>query len=166
MGKDRDPNWLVTEVIGGLFDTHEEMKDLILRLHRKAEPWPCGMRKESGWFLWHLCPVELKGTKPEEEVQGGVPIAFIMKDICEITGVEPARLHEPVRGPRGNPERRFAVWALQRITYLTYRQMGELLEMTPQHVARDIRRSRTGIEGFGQWTNVWLERYPAKVSIV
>jgi hypothetical protein len=44
--------------------------------------------------------------------------------------------------------------------------MGELLEMTPQHVARDIRRSRTGIEGFGQWTNVWLERYPSKVSIV
>jgi REP element-mobilizing transposase RayT len=166
MGKDRDPDWLVTEVIGGLFDTPEEMKELILKLHRKAEPWPRGMRKESGWFLWHLCPVDLKEKTQAAEAGDGVSITDLLNDICEITRVEMSRLHEPVRGPRGNPERRFAVWALQRSTYLTYRQIGELLEMTAQHVARDIRRSRTGLDGFSQWTNVWMERYPAKVSIV
>ena len=110
MGKDRDPEWLVTEVLGSLFDTPEEMKDLILRLHRKVEPWPRGMRMESGWFLWHLCSVDLKEKKTEQAEQGGVRIDDLMKDICDITGVEMSRLREPIRGPRGNPERRFAVW--------------------------------------------------------
>ena len=96
------------------------------------------MQKESVWFLWHLCPVDLKDKKPAEERRASVPIADLMKDICEITEVKMLRLHEPVRGPRGNQERRFAVWALHRSTYLTYRQIGELLKMTPQHVARDI----------------------------
>ncbi len=166
MGKDRDPDWLITKVLGGLFDTPEEMKELILKLHRKAEPWPHGMQKESGWFLWHLCPVDLKEKTQVEEAHGGVSIADLLSDICEITGVEMSRLREPIRGPRGNPERRFAVWALQWGTHLTYREIGELLEMTAQRVARDIRRSRTGIDGFGQWANLWMERYPSKVSIV
>jgi len=166
MGKDRDPDWLVTEVLGGMFATPEEMKELILGLHRKSEPWPSGMRKESGWFVRHLCPTDLKKKKPKEKSREGIPIGDLLKDICDITGVERSRLHESVRGPGGNPERRFAVWALQCSTYLTYRQIGELLEMTAQHVARDIRRSRSRIDGFGKWTNIWMERYPCKVSIV
>jgi len=75
-------------------------------------------------------------------------------------------LKQSVRGPGGNPERRFAVWALETSTYLTHREIGEQLGMTYHHVAREVRRNRKGIERFEEWTGEWIERYPDKVSIV
>ena len=165
MGKDPAPEWLTTEVLGALFDTAEEMKAFVLRLHRKAEPWPKGIRLGDGWFLWHLCPVDMKPSA-EKSAPRGIPIKNFMKDICEITGVRMTRMKESIRGPGGNPERRFAVWALHRSTYLTYREIGDQLDMTVQHVARDVHRNRGGIEKFSEWTETWLKRYPSKVSIV
>jgi hypothetical protein len=95
-----------------------------------------------------------------------VPVDELIGDICWITGVGESRMKESIRGPGGNPERRFAVWAFRTSTYMTYRQIGEHLGMTVQHIARDVRRSRKGIEQFEEWTEEWLEKYPGKVSIV
>ena len=38
--------------------------------------------------------------------------------------------------------------------------------MTAQHVARDIRRSRTRLPSFETWQAEWETIYPTKVSIV
>ena len=90
--------------------------------------------------------------------KSGVSIEKIIDDICQITGVQKSRLMESIRGPGGNPERRFAVWAMQTSTYLTYREIGEQLNMTVEHVARDIRRKRTVFERFDDWTSEWLDK--------
>jgi len=165
MGKDREPEWLTTEVLGAQFDTPEEMKALTLKLHRKAEPWPEGLNLGDGWFLWHLCPIDTELPKTSTDRDGVTMDAFI-GDICQITGANASRLKESIRGPEGNPERRFAVWAFRTSSYLTYRQIGEQLNMTVQHVARDARRKRGSIERFEEWMNEWFERYRGKVSIV
>ena len=87
-------------------------------------------------------------------------------DICRISKVDASRLTKSIRGTGGDPERRFAVWAFRTSTHLTYRQIGEQLKMTPEHVARDVRRNRKKIEQFEEWADNWLERYISKVSIV
>ncbi len=98
-------------------------------------------------------------------------------DTVERFGIEvhaysllPNHYHLLVRTPLGNLSDAMrhlgAVWALQRSTFLTYREIGDQLDMTLQHVARDVRRNRGGIEKFSEWTETWLERYPSKVSIV
>jgi hypothetical protein len=37
---------------------------------------------------------------------------------------------------------------------MTYRKIGEALDMTPQHVARDVHRNRTGIKAFSEWREI------------
>jgi hypothetical protein len=99
------------------------MKALVLQLHRKAEAWPKGRRQGDGWFQWHLCPVDLPHSDSNAN-SSGVRIEEVIKDICDVTGVEVSRLKRGIRGPGGNPERRFAVWARQNSTYLMYREIG------------------------------------------
>lgn len=167
LGRDQDPEWLTTDVLGSLFETPEEMKELVLRLRKKTEPWPKGIRQEDGWFMWHLCPVDIEQGEGEPDTMPiGIPIDEVLQDICDVTGVGMSRLTASIRGPGGNPERRFAVWALQNSTYLTYRQIGEQLGMTAEHVARDVRRNRGGIERFSEWTTSWTLKYPQKVSVL
>ena len=90
----------------------------------------------------------------------------LVEAICQITGATRERLKESVRGRGGNPERRFAVWALQTSTYMTHREVGGVLGMTLHHVAREARRNKDGIIHFKEWTTEWLGRYPGKVSFV
>ena len=120
-------------------------------------PKPCSGRVDNpaGWT-----------PGQDKHARDVVSITELIKAICEITGASRRRLKESVRGPGGTPERRFAVWALERSTYLTHRQIGEQLAMTMHHIAREVRRNRGGIERFKEWTDEWLVRYPEKVSIV
>jgi putative transposase len=165
MGKDQDPEWLSTEVFAGQFESPEEMKTFILKLHQKALPWPEGLNLGDGWFRWHLCPVDVvrKETSDDRET---VTVEELVEAICQITGATRERLKESVRGRGGNPERRFAVWALQTSTYMTHREVGGVLGMTLHHVAREARRNKDGIIHFKEWTTEWLGRYPGKVSFV
>ncbi|MCP4197375.1 MAG: hypothetical protein GY762_09505 [Proteobacteria bacterium] len=165
MGKQQDPEWLETSVFNAQFENSEEMKTLILNLHRKAEPWPKGVGLGDGWINWLASDVETE-TLNRETKKSGVPMETLIEAICQITNVKPSRLKESVRGPLGNPERRFAVWAFQTSTYLTHREVGTRLNMTVQHVARDVQRSRTGIPQFEGWKEMWIEKYPSKLSIV
>ena len=165
MLKDRNPSWLSTEVISKQFESLPEMKAFVLKLHQKALSWPKGLNLGDGWFRWHLCPVDVE-RKDTQNSRETVPIEKLIDDICQVTGVNRQRLKKSIMGSGGNPERRFAVWALQVSTYLTHRQIGEHLSMTVHHVARETRRNKDGIERFTKWTNEWSERYPKKVSIV
>lgn len=165
VGKESAPEWLSTNVLGSQFDGTKELKEYILGLHRKREPWPAGMNLKDGWFRWHLCPVDLE--QPEESPgDNAVDVASFIEDICRVTNVEASRLRQSIRGPGGNPERGFAVWAFTKSSYLRYREIGGHLGMTFEHVARDVRRSRANIEKFGDWVDAWTELYPSKMSIV
>ncbi len=139
------------------------MKAFILKLHRKALPWPEGLNLGDGWFRWHLCPVDVK--KETSDDREGVTVEELVAAICEITGAPPGRLKESVRRRVGNPERRFAVWALQTSTTMTHREVGEVLGMTHHHVAREARRNKAGISRFKEWTTEWLERYFPRMKV-
>lgn len=165
MEKDPAPEWLTTKVLGSQFDSPAQMKEWILRLHQKAEPWPEGMGLKDGWFQWHLCPVDMREEVIPEDEKGISEQSFI-DAICQVTGASSTRLREHVRGPLGNPERRFAVWAFRTSTYCTYKEIGSCLDMTVEHVARDVRRLRGNIPRLSDWMDEWLERFPSKVTIV
>ena len=68
--------------------------------------------------------------------------------------------------PRGNPERRFAFWALRHSTHLSHAEIAAQFGMTGMHVARDLGRSHAGIAPFDAWRTAWEERYPDKLPIV
>ena len=165
MDKDGHPDWLNREVFLQQFESQDEMKAFILKLHQKAIPWPDGMNRGNGWFDWRQCPVNLKQPKASVD-QVNVAMKELMKNLCQITGVNLQRLRQGIKGSVGNPERRFAVRALARGTYMTHREVGEQLGMTTQHVAREVRRNPEGIACYHEWMEKWREKYPRKLSVV
>jgi REP element-mobilizing transposase RayT len=165
LDKDTEPQWLSATGMQQAFGSAEDMKELTLRLHRKSEPWPVGMNRDEGWFRWHMCPVQAKRVDIAPAT-GKVNAEALLEGICEITGVEMSRLKESVRGPGGNPERRFACWALFHGTFMNQRQIGGLLDLTTAQVAQNLHRCRKDSKQVMQWKALWLARHPEKVSIV
>jgi hypothetical protein len=153
MNEDLEPNWLTTNTFLGFYKSASEMEALILRLHRKAEPWPVGMT-DAGWFKWHLCPVDVVTREDGAEGQEEIAIDELLDRICQTCEVERGRLMMGVRGPKGNPERRFAVWALRRSTFMTQEEIAGVLGMTADHVAHSLRYRGQNIE-FERWVEQW-----------
>ncbi|MBN2673654.1 MAG: transposase, partial [Deltaproteobacteria bacterium] len=163
--KDTEPRWLSMTGLKEVFGDAEKMKEMTLRLHRKSEPWPVWMNRDEGWFRWHMCPVQAKRVEIAP-VTGEIDVQILLKDICEITGVALSRLKESVYGPSGNPERRFACWALFNGAFINQRQIAGLLDLTTTQVAQNLFRCRNGSEKLAKWKKSWLQRYPEKVSTV
>lgn len=164
MNKDIEPQWLSTTGVQQAFGSAVDMKNMTLRLHRKSEPWPVGMNREDGWFRWHMCPVQAEQVDIAPAT-GQRNAEILLEEICNIAGIDEGRLKESVRGPGGNPERRFACWALFHGTYMNQRQIGGLLGLTKAQVAQNLYRCREGSEQMTRWKEQWLQRYPEKVSI-
>ncbi|MBN2340802.1 MAG: transposase [Deltaproteobacteria bacterium] len=165
LGKDSEPKWLSTTGMQQVFGSADEMKELTMRLHRKSEPWPEGMRRDDGWFLWNLCsapgkPVDIAPTG------GHVELSKLLNELCDITGAPKSRLTASVMGPGGNPERRFACWALFHGTLMTQAEIAKALKQTKAQVAQNIQRCKTGNEQLSAWKTQWKKRYPEKVSTV
>ncbi|MBN2530587.1 MAG: transposase [Deltaproteobacteria bacterium] len=165
LGRDSHPEWLATDEMANRFGSPEKLKELTMKLHRKSEPWPQGMRMDTGWFQWHLCAPHR--TQNTASISGSVlPLARLIKDICQITGVDEASLQEAVPGRGGNPARRFAVWALHNTTYLKHAEIGQTLGMSKYQVAKIVERSGKNTVAFRDWDDQWLKKYPKKVSII
>ncbi len=52
------------------FESPEEMKALILKLHGKAFPWPEGLNLGDGWFRWRLRPVDMVKKETPDDREG------------------------------------------------------------------------------------------------
>jgi hypothetical protein len=73
-------------------------------------------------------------------------------------------LRRGVRGPKGNPSRRFAVWALAKGTLLTHAELGNLLGMTGASVTKDLARPHKYIDAFSDWAEAWLRYMSIRVD--
>jgi len=78
--------------------------------------------------------------------------------VAEMTGASTAELRKATMGPRANPARRFAVWALKQRTRLTHEEIGRALSMPAGQVAHVLRRLKLDEEPFRTWVEGWEER--------
>ncbi len=163
MKLDPAPTWLTRGFFMKAFGSRARLEEYQLSLHSKRTIWPEEFILATGWFKTEAGSKKAAGTSSSTKE---VTTEKLLKAICRVTGAKRMRLTQSVRGPGGNPERRFAVWAMRKSTFLTHKQIAKLLKMTSDHVARDIRRSRAKIEDFDKWVGQWQQLFPAKVSIV
>lgn len=167
MGLERRPDWLTVDTILEQLGSPSGLEEFILNLHRGVENWPEEMDLLTGWFN--------KGKRSSSKLEEGqatadedetVELPQLMQEICAITGVSRSRLQQSIRGPGGNPERRFAIWALSQSTYMTHSAIGKELGVATGHVSKDLSRSYAKIPTFSGWAEKWRERYYRKLSIV
>lgn len=164
MDKDQNPAWLCLDGMSQVFGDSDKMLEITRQLHRKQEPWPAGMNRDTGWFRWNQCPANAKKVAVAPAAKG-IDIKELLNTICVITDVPIGRLTESVRGPGGNPQRRFACWALFHGTFLTQAQIGQPLKLTKLQVAKNVQRCKTDSQ-LSDWKEQWRHYYPDIVSIV
>jgi len=155
------PPWLCRKFFLKVFKSADLLEAFALSLHRGAEEWPPEMLLTTGWFS----SAGKKSDKYHAEAAKTVTAEQLLADIGTVTSALQERLMTGIAGPKGNPERRFAVWVLRKKTFMTHAQIGALLQMSANQVARDLARSREKINEFKDWMNAWESLYPAKVLI-
>jgi REP element-mobilizing transposase RayT len=153
VGRDAGPPWLTTAHFEAVFDDPDELHEYVLDLHRGKRSWPERMAMDSGWLRQSG---ERAVTELAEPAERRFPSAIeVLARVCAITGAGETRLREAVKGPRANPARRFAVWALKRGTLMTHREIGAVLGMTEAQVAQVLRRLEAKAEPMGSWIARW-----------
>jgi REP element-mobilizing transposase RayT len=159
LGEDRSRDWLRCDTMLERFGGARALHETVLALHRGKLPWPeLGFSRETGF------PAVVTFTRAERRDEGkeAKPPAEERREmlarVCAITGVSLRRLRQRILGARGNPERRFAVWALSHSTTLTQAEIGAMLGMSAAHVAKDLARRRAKTDAFDAWVESWTEK--------
>ena len=159
LGRDPTPEWLSTFYFESVFDDPSELHDYVLGLHRGKVSWPDRMALDTGWLKMKQTggPSKVKPTRSDKAKFINIETAFA--GIAKVAGVPKKRLLQIEYGPRSNPSRRFAVWALKDCTQLTHREIGKALSMSESQVAHILRRLRNSDieEPLFSWMAQWQE---------
>ena len=141
LGRDPAPEWLTRAHFLGLLGTSKGVHDYVADVHRKRVAWPDRMSLDTGWLN------EDENGSKEAKHTTVAPIStrfaeprVVIATVCEVAGVRRAELSHAACGPRANPPRRLAVFALRRWTPLTHGEIGAALDMSPTQVANVLRR--------------------------
>ena len=116
------------------------------------------MDMRTGIFNWSEAPLEASNSKGEQLLPAKPQdtIKSTLRRVCEKTGSKKAEIKRSVMGPRANPARRFAVWALWKTGLLTHRQIGEALGMSTVHVSKQLSRMGKDFpESLKAWRKDW-----------
>jgi REP element-mobilizing transposase RayT len=137
-GREPAPEWLSRDFFLSLFGGGRELHDYVLGLHQGRRPWPEGMALETG-FLPALegAVAKQRAADLTEPLPSGKEVLVA---VCRVTGATLADLRRAEMGPRANPARRFAAFALARRTDLTRAEIGRLLAMSMRQVHNVVNR--------------------------
>lgn len=160
VGLEGAPDWLTMSHFHGALRGPEGVEDFVRRVHGGAAPWPAALNTASGWLVdgpnTRFAPVA-RSPGPRR-----LSPAAVEALVCEITGASPAALRTVVYGPKANPARRFAVWALRHETELSITQIARQLEMSPHQAERVLHRLRADGSAIADWRAAWEARRGAR----
>jgi REP element-mobilizing transposase RayT len=156
LGHHATPGWLTTAELTSLLGGRPRLDKFVQALHNGRRDWPEAMRLDTGFEgLTAEGDADLKPTPAREAADP----ERVLSRICAICNVSKPALRRVVRGPGGNPARRFATWALQRELDLSYVEVGHLLGMSSDNVAKVLQAIRSGrtSEQVKSWLARWNE---------
>ena len=169
MGRESKPDWLRTDFFLDLFGGRKKISSFIRSYRIGRREYPEDFNPDTGLFGKKAInrKLEQKGKKsqrsdPTFDSPRNRPPQEVLDEVIKITGVGVADLRHKVMGPRANPARRFAIWALYRGTSLTQRQIGKLLNVPHLQVGKLLGRIRKkGLKNLEEpikgWVNSWVD---------
>ena len=156
LGRDKPYPWLSTNYFLRLLGGKRKLNAYVLGLHRGSIDWPEDLSLRTGWFT-------SRGDQVTRSLRTATSSRFVearevVERVCRITGEKTSQLKKTVMGPRANPARRFAVWALARQTLLTHARIGKLLRMSTMQVANVLRVQRRDLSTLpADWVAKWRD---------
>ncbi len=164
VGLEEPPEWLTCDVLHEAFGGPEGVRALVEAYRLKRREWPEWLGADAGWIRdadVPRAPKRVARPRGHAASRKKAPEAA-MKRALSISKATRAEVETVERGPRANPARRFAVWAVDRGTTLTHREIGAHLGMSTTQVAKVLQRLRSAPapapidEWIARW-RVWEE---------
>lgn len=164
IGRDSTPPWLTTKVMLDLFSSKSRLHEFVRSVHKKAVEYPEDFNPDTGLFKKKAITRRVQqANRPAESTHP--PTRFrspdkVLQDVCQISGASLKEIKKVGKGPRANPARRFAVWALYRGAGLKHREIAQSLHVPLYQVSRLLSRLRKGNIGqpLGRWIDEWLAK--------
>ena len=164
IGRDSVPSWLTTEVLLDLFNGKSRLHDFVRSVHTKAVKYPEDFNPETGLFKKKAITRRVQQANcPAKPTH--LPTRFrspdkVLQDVCQITGANLTHIKKADKGPRANPARRFAIWALYWGAGLKHREIAQKLHVPLYQVSKLLSRLRKGTKSqpLRQWMDEWLTR--------
>ncbi len=145
LGLEAAPTWLTMDEMLARFGDAAALDDYVRALQTGSEPWPEAMNTATGWLRQETVEAPPRRAAPRPATLRSPD--EVERAVCRLSGARPETLRDVVRGPRANPPRRLAVWALSRAAGLTHSAIGARLGMSANQVAKVLdRMCRPGVD--------------------
>jgi REP element-mobilizing transposase RayT len=145
LGKERSPRWLRTEHFTERFGGRAGLQEAIRARRKGPDAWPDELDPESGWIR-PAVPLD-DGRRPRSTTRppaaARASVREVLDEVARVAGCSVAALKERAMGPRANPARRLAVWALSRAHVFSHREIASALRMSEGQVAKVLWRLRS-----------------------
>jgi hypothetical protein len=170
MGREVKPDWLTTDSFLELFGGRKQLSSFIRGYRVGRREYPEDFNPETGLFgkkaIQHEAKSKVKKSLRSDQVFApprNRPPKEVIDEVIRITGVSIAELRQKAMGPRANPARRFAIWALYRGAGMTQREISRMLDVSYYQVVKLLGRMRKqGLKNMKEpikgWANSWVER--------
>lgn len=162
IGRDSPPPWLTTKMMLDLFGNKSRLNEFVRSVQVKAIEYPEDFNPDTGLFKKKAITKRVqKANQPPESTQPLTRFRSpdeVLKDVCRITGSSLKQIKKTDKGPRANPARRFAIWALYRGAGIKHREISETLNVPLYQVSKLLSRLRKGnvSQPLKRWMNQWL----------
>ncbi len=163
IGLDMPPSWLHTADLLRAVGGPDVLTAMLLRIVRSEDRWPAQRQLDLASF-WASAEVPRVGQASGTDVTSKPVKPFrsptaedILACVCELTGTAREAIEAGIPGRRGNPARRFAIWALAAESTLTQAQIGALFGMSGSHVGQVLGTLRRG--KVDELVAAWMERW-------
>jgi len=170
MGREAKPEWLTTAFFLDLFGGRKQLSNFIRGYRIGRREYPEDFNPDTGLFGKKAIKHKQKG-KIKKGIRSDPVFASprnrlqeeVLQEVTRITGVGVAELRRKEMGPRANPARRFAIWALYRGARITQREISDVLNVSYNQVVKLLARMRKqGLKKMKEpikgWMNSWVER--------
>ncbi len=164
MNQDPAPDWLTTAFFLDLFGGRRKLSSFVEAYRGGRKEYPDTFNPDTGLFAKKAIEIDKKkrgrrALRSSQTSRNQDP-EVVLKRICRLTKAKEEDLMRTKRGPGANPARRFAIWALNRSTPLTHRQIGARLDVSYHQVTRVLGALRKG--NLAEPLNGWITRWIAK----
>lgn len=176
IGKEEAPEWLTTKVFLDLLGGAEKLHEFVLSYRQGVLEYPEDFNAETGFFgkkaVADQGPVRAAPGGKSRKTAGPTHPRLrdpgeVLEEVLGVTGATLADLKRAEMGPRANPARRFAIWALSRSSVLSQREVGKMLNASYGQVTALLGRlrKRGAPEPLRGWMSDWRAEEAGKAQV-
>ncbi|MBW1810823.1 MAG: transposase [Deltaproteobacteria bacterium] len=165
LGKESIPPWLNVKTFLHLFSGKTKLHAFVKSVRQRVINYPEDFNPETGLYKEKTIVGSVQRFNQPAQYDSPETTYMmadeVLKEVCRITGASREEILQAQKGPRANPARRFAIWALVRGAGMLHRDVAKILDLPTYQVPKVMSQiQRKGAsQPLGEWLKTWEDKY-------